>query len=130
MKAKVREMKSNTRGVRCRRIRKEVVSCFQDVVGKKKFLVQFEDIQKIYMSASFMSYLCEKEELGQEEYETISGLPKIVQVGLLIIDGDPVCEGDGMFEKGVHLYIFYCLCFVEDISENIAEKQVMEDTYP
>ena len=30
-----------------------------------------------------------------------------------------------MFEKGLYLYIFYCLCFVEDISENMLDKQVM-----
>ena len=33
-----------------------------------------------------------------------------------------------MFEKGLYLYIFYCLCFVEDISENMEEKKLMEET--
>ena len=30
----------------------------------------------------------------------------------------------------MYVFIFYCLCFVEDISANITEKQVMEETYP
>ena len=35
-----------------------------------------------------------------------------------------------MYEKGMHLSIIYCLCFVEDISANMTEKQVMEETDP
>ena len=34
-----------------------------------------------------------------------------------------------MFEKGIYLFIFYCLCFVEEIPENTVEEQVMEETY-
>ena len=30
----------------------------------------------------------------------------------------------------MHLYIFYCLCFVEEISMNTAEKQAMEERDP
>ena len=30
-----------------------------------------------------------------------------------------------MFGKGMYLYIFYCLCFVEDISVNNEQKQAM-----
>ena len=33
-----------------------------------------------------------------------------------------------MFEKGIYLYILYFLCFVEDISVNMEENQVMEET--
>ena len=85
-------------------------------------------MQKRETSSSSLSYLYEKEEVGQELDETISDPPKIGQGELLTIDGGPVCKGYGMFEKGMHLSIFYCLCFVEDISENIAEKQVTEET--
>ena len=31
---------------RSRRIRREVLGCVQALVGKKKFLVKFEDVQK------------------------------------------------------------------------------------
>ena len=48
---------------------------------------------------------------------------------MLTIDGDNVYKGDVMFEKGIYLFIFYCLCFVEEIPENTVEEQVMEETY-
>ena len=46
VKAKVVDMKENTREVRERRRRKEVVVCVQDMVGKKNFLIQFEYSKK------------------------------------------------------------------------------------
>ena len=73
-----------------------------------------------------MSYVCEKEEVGEEVYEALSDLPKIGQCGLLTIYGDPVCERDGTFVKRIYLSIFYCLCFVDAISVHIPEEQVME----
>ena len=44
--AKVGELDHIKMEGRIRRIRKEVVRCVQDVVGKNKFLVQFEDVHK------------------------------------------------------------------------------------
>ena len=41
--AKVGNTEEKTREGRSRRMRKEMVVCLQAVVGKKKFLVQFED---------------------------------------------------------------------------------------
>ena len=35
-----------------------------------------------------------------------------------------------MFEKVVYFYIFYCLFFDEEISVDMVEKQVMEETDP
>ena len=32
-----------------------------------------------------------------------------------------------MFEKVFYLSIFYCLCFINDISENKVEEKLMED---
>ena len=62
MKAKARDMEEKTREGRIRRTRKEVVGCVQAVVGigNKKLLFQFEDVQKRDMSASSLSYLCDK----------------------------------------------------------------------
>ena len=51
IKAKVGETEENTREGRSRTMRKEGVGCVQDVVGKNKFLVQFEDGQKKEMSS-------------------------------------------------------------------------------
>ena len=56
MKAKIGEMEENTRDGRSRRMSKYVVVCFQAMVGKKKFLVQFEDGQNRLISASLLSY--------------------------------------------------------------------------
>ena len=74
-----------------------------------------------------LSYVCEKEGVGKEVDETISALPKRGQGRLLTIDGYPVCEGYGMFAKGMHLSIFYCLCLVEETLVHIAEERVMEE---
>ena len=51
VKAKVGELEKITRKGRSRRMRKEVVGCFQRVVGKNKFLVIFEDGQKKEISS-------------------------------------------------------------------------------
>ena len=63
------------------------------------------------MSASSLSYVCEKEECGGEVDKTTSDLPKIVQGGFLTVDGDPVCEGGCVFLKGVHFY-YFIFCFL------------------
>ena len=47
------------------------------MVGKKNFVVQFEYKQNIEMSASLLPYVYEKEEVGLDVDETVSGLPKI-----------------------------------------------------
>ena len=67
-------------------MRKEVARFVQAVVGNKQFVVQFEYGKKRQMSDSSLSYVCEKEEVGKEDGETISGLPKRGQVKLLTID--------------------------------------------
>ena len=63
------------------------------------------------MSASSLSYVCDKEEVGKELDETISDLPKIGQGELLTINWDPVCEVYGTFGKGINLsiYIYFLL---------------------
>ena len=35
-----------------------------------------------------------------------------------------------MFVKGIHLSVFYCLCYVKDISTDMPEYQVSEEKYP
>ena len=56
------------------RMNKEVVGGVQSVVGKKKFLVLFEDGKKKEMGSSSLVYLSEKEEIEMEE--SISHLPE------------------------------------------------------
>ena len=63
VKAQVLYMEENKRYRRSRRTSKEVVGCVQAVVGKNKFLVQFEYGQKKQMSYFFIVYLCLKEEV-------------------------------------------------------------------
>ena len=46
LKEKGGEMEENTREGRNRRMRKDMVGCVQDLVGKKILLVQFKDGQK------------------------------------------------------------------------------------
>ena len=49
-------MQENKREVRNRRMMKDVVVYFQDVLGNKNFVVKFEDGQKREISASSLSY--------------------------------------------------------------------------
>ena len=94
---------------------------------EEKNSVLFEDGKKKYMRTSSMLYVCEKEEVGEGIDETVSALLKRGQGGFLIITGYHFCEGGVMFGKLMHLSIFDCFCFVEKISPNIAEEQVMEE---
>ena len=69
------------------------VSSLQQV--RNNFAVIFEDEQKKQISASSLSYVREKEEVGKKVDETIFALTKREQGKLLTIDDDPVWEGDG-----------------------------------
>ena len=68
-------MEENTREERIRRTIKDVVVCVKAVTGNKKSLVQFQDGQKRNMNSCLLSYVCSKEEIGQEVEEPISELP-------------------------------------------------------
>ena len=46
---------------------------------------------------------------------------------MLIVNGNPVYEGYGMFEKLTYFSILYYLCFVEYISAYMVDKQGMEN---
>ena len=74
VKAKVGYLKKITREGRSRKIREEVVGCVQSVLGKKKFLVKFEDGQKRDISSYVMVFLSSEE--GVEMDEPISHLPE------------------------------------------------------
>ena len=110
-----------------RRISKDVVVCVQDVVGKNNLPVKFEYRHNRYISASLISYIYSKYDVCQDVDDTIYDLPKILQGDILTIDGYPVYEEYYMFEKVFYLSIFYCLCFINDISENKVEEKLMED---
>ena len=46
---------------------------------------------------------------------------------MLNIGWGDIFEGYGTFGKRIQSSIFYCLCFVEEISVNIADKKAMEE---
>ena len=60
-------MEKITREGRSRKARKEVVGCIQSAVGKKNFLVQFEDGQKKEISYSHLVFLSSKGEVDIDE---------------------------------------------------------------
>ena len=61
------ELEKITREGRSRRMMKEVVVCVQTVVGKKKFLVQFEDGKKKEINAYLLVFLILEEEVDRDE---------------------------------------------------------------
>ena len=62
----------------------------QDVLGNKNLVFQFEGGHKRDIITSLMSYICDKKEVCQEPDETLSGLPRRSQVGLLNFNEDPI----------------------------------------
>ena len=62
--------------------------------------------------------------------EPKSNLPKKEQGELLIIDGDPEVENPCMFEIGLYFSMFYCLCYVKEISTDMLEGKVSEQRDP
>ena len=69
------------------------------------------------MSSSSLQFLYLKEEVEMDEPK--SNLPKKEQGELLIIDGDPEVENPCMFEIGLYFSMFYCLCYVKEISTDM-----------
>ena len=61
------EIEENTRERRITNMWKEVTGRVQAVVGKQRFLVQFEDGYKKEISSSLLVFLCSKEEVGMDE---------------------------------------------------------------
>ena len=59
---------------------------------ENRFALIFEDVQKKEMCASSLSYVCEKEQVGEETDKTISALSKRGQYELLTFDGGPICK--------------------------------------
>ena len=110
-------------------MKKYVVGCFQDVVGKKRLLVKFESGKKKDMISVSIQYVCQKEEVCLEIDQPISGIPQKEIGKLLTIDGGPVVEEASMSERGVYFSVFYCLCYVEDISTDMLEGQFLEERY-
>ena len=51
--------------------------------------------------------------------EAISHSPEKEQGLLLTIAGDTEVGEPCMFGKGMYLYVFYCLCYVKDVSIDI-----------
>ena len=48
----------------------------------------------------------------------------------MIIDGDTEVAEPFTFQRGMHLLVFYCLCYVMDISTYMLEEQVSEERDP
>ena len=46
---------------------------------------------------------------------------------MLIIYGDTKVEEPFMFQRGMYLHVFYCLCYVEEISTYMLGEKVSED---
>ena len=64
---KVGELEKITREGGSISMRKYVMVCVQDVLGKNNFLVQLEDGHKKYISYSLIVFLNSKEEVEMEE---------------------------------------------------------------
>ena len=90
-------------------MRRKAVGCVQAVVANNNFIVQFEDVQKRYISASPMPCVFLKDDFGQEIDETIFKLSEIGQVELLTVGCDPVVKRDVMFFKVIYLSILHCV---------------------
>ena len=59
--------------------------------------------------------------------EPKSNLPRKEQGELLIIGGGPEVGEAHIFERCIYFPMFYCLCYVKDISPDVLEEQVSEE---
>ena len=67
VKSNVGELDNITRGVRRRRMRRDVVGCVQAVAGKKKFLVKFEVGQNKDISDYLLFFKSSKDEVDMDK---------------------------------------------------------------
>ena len=104
------------------------MGCVQSVAGKNKLLIQFKDGHQKVISSSSLVFLSSKENVDMNE--PISHLPEKEEGELLTINGDPEVGGPCMFVKGMYLSMFFCLCYVKDISTDMSEDQVAEERDP
>ena len=73
--------------------------------------------------------VCSDEAFGHEVNKYDSDLPSKGDE-LLTIDGNPVDEGEFMFEQGIYLSVFYCLCFVNERQVHMLQDRSKEERYP
>ena len=111
LKSKVGDIEHNTMEGRIRRVRIEVVGCVQDLVGKKIFLVQIENVKKKDMISISLVFLSSKGVFNMDEI--LSNYPEKEQVELLIIARNPEVGEPFMFGRGLYLSVFYCLWYVK-----------------
>ena len=57
-------------------------------------------------------------------------MPEIEEGVPLTINGDPPDGEPCMFVKGMYLYVFYCMCYDNNISTYIPEEHVAEERDP
>ena len=106
------------------------MGCVQAVQGKKKFLVQSKDGKNKEMSSCSIIYVCSTYEACLDMDEPISNLTKKEQGKLWNIDGYTDVEGPCMFDGGMYLSVFYCLCYVKKILMDMWEEKVSEERDP
>ena len=99
-----------------------MVGCVHTVVGKKKFVFQFEYGQKKEISSPSLMFLSSKGEVDMDE--PLSHSPEKEQTEFLTIDRDPDVVEPCKFEKYMYYSVFYCVCYEMDISPYILEEQV------
>ena len=91
---KIREGRSS-------RISKDMFVCAQDLVGKKKFLIQPKDSQRRDINSCFILYICSGEEVCKKLNKNLYFLPKYKNI-LFTIFGYPVGEVYSIFEEGLY----------------------------
>ena len=80
------------------------------------------------MSSCSLVFLCPKEEVDMDD--PLYNSPEKEQGGFLIIDENPEVGELFMFRRCKYLSVFYCLCYVKDISTDMSEEQVSEERDP
>ena len=82
------------------------------MVEKDNLLVKLKYTQNKSTGYFLLSYVCSEEGVGHKVNKPIPNLKKISRI--FTIDVNPVNEQECMFEQGMYLYVFNCLCFVNE----------------
>ena len=79
------------------------------------------------MISFLIQYVHSKDEVCLDFDDPISDLTQKAQGEFLTIVRDTFVEEGSMFKLGIHLYIFYCLYFVMNVSTYMVQENMLEE---
>ena len=116
VKSKIGELEEEVRAGNSRRTRKELTGVVQGVLGRRRFLVMFQNVCKKNMFLNQLTVVI-VEKIPVEEEPEISTIPEILE--------DQVKK-----EKGYYCCVYVMLQFKKEVGVDSKEEQDEVEDYP